>query len=208
MAIEKRFIHFKKFSDFNSKKLSANEANTQYTVGVSGEIQDGSPDVLYQSYVWIKDTRQQWTHGALYDCGDTSECVTEEYVDNAVEAVNVKGEDDYVYSNEEKVDMRFTRSHIPIGTDIPANVDLNTMPYLKIGKYYCNSGSDAQTISNCPVSVAFSMEIFNPLSTNVDDEETNAYNYRLRIIKEFNTGVQYTQLCKTTGTPGVWTYNP
>jgi hypothetical protein len=52
------------------------------------------------------------------------------------------------------------------------------------------------------------MEIFNPLSTNVDDEETNAYNYRLRIIKEFNTGVQYTQLCKTTGTPGVWTYNP
>lgn len=59
MAIEKRFIHFKKFSDFNSKKLSANEANTQYTVGVSGEIQTGSPDILYQSYVWIKDTQQQ-----------------------------------------------------------------------------------------------------------------------------------------------------
>ena len=51
MAIEKRFIHFKKFSDFNSKKLSANEANTQYTVGISGEIQTGRPDVLYQSYV-------------------------------------------------------------------------------------------------------------------------------------------------------------
>lgn len=208
MAIEKRFIHFKKFSDFNSKKLSANEANTQYTVGVSGEIQEGSPDVLYQSYVWIKDTRQQWTHGALYDCGDTSEFITEEYVNNAVEAVNVKGEDGYVYSNGEKVDMRFTRSLIPIGTDIPANADLNTIPYLKIGKYYCNSSADAQTISNCPVSVAFSMEIFNPLNPNVDDEETAAYNYRLRIIKEFNTGVQYTQLCKTTGTPGVWTYNP
>jgi hypothetical protein len=67
MAIQKRFIHFKKFSDFNSKKLSANEANTQYTVGVSGAIQDGEPDILYQSYVWIKDTQQQWTHGQLYD---------------------------------------------------------------------------------------------------------------------------------------------
>lgn len=63
MAIQKRFIHFKKFSDFNSKKLSANEANTQYTVGVSGEIQNGEPDILYQSYIWIKDTQQQWTHG-------------------------------------------------------------------------------------------------------------------------------------------------
>ena len=67
MAIEKRFIHFKKFSDFNSKKLSANEANTQYTVGIGGEIQTGSPDVLYQSYVWIKDTQQQWTHGQIYN---------------------------------------------------------------------------------------------------------------------------------------------
>lgn len=70
MAIEKRFIHFKKFSDFNSKKLSANEANTQYTVGISGEIQTGSPDVLYQSYVWIKDTQQQWTHGQIYNGSD------------------------------------------------------------------------------------------------------------------------------------------
>lgn len=67
MAILKRFIHFKKFSDFNSKKLSANEANTQYTVGVSGELQNGEPDVLYQSYCWIKDTQQQWTHGQLYN---------------------------------------------------------------------------------------------------------------------------------------------
>lgn len=71
MAIEKRFIHFKKFSDFNSKKLSANEANTQYTVGVSGAIQNGEPDILYQSYVWIKDTKQQWTHGQLYDGTDS-----------------------------------------------------------------------------------------------------------------------------------------
>lgn len=79
MAIEKRFIHFKKFSDFNSKKLSANEANTQYTVGISGEIQTGSPDVLYQSYVWIKDTQQQWTHGQIYNGSDV-DIDTSQYV--------------------------------------------------------------------------------------------------------------------------------
>ena len=78
MAIQKRFIHFKKFSDFNSKKLSANEANTQYTVGVSGAIQDGDPDILYQSYVWIKDTKQQWTHAQLYGNDFTVDLTYEE----------------------------------------------------------------------------------------------------------------------------------
>ena len=78
MAIQKRFIHFKKFSDFNSKKLSANEANTQYTVGVSGAIQDGEPDILYQSYVWIKDTKQQWTHAQLYGNDSTVDLTYEE----------------------------------------------------------------------------------------------------------------------------------
>lgn len=67
MAIKKKLIHFKNYSDFNSKKLSANEANTQYTQGVGGTIQNGSPDILYQSICWIKDTKQQWTHGQLYD---------------------------------------------------------------------------------------------------------------------------------------------
>lgn len=84
MAIQKRFIHFKKFSDFNSKKLSANEANTQYTVGVSGAVQNGEPDILYGSYVWIKDTQQQWTHGQLYDCSSTS-ADSSEYTQSTIE---------------------------------------------------------------------------------------------------------------------------
>ena len=67
MAINKKLIHFKNFSDFNSKKLSANENNTQYTLGIDGAVTDGSPDILYQSICWIKDTKQQWTHGQLYD---------------------------------------------------------------------------------------------------------------------------------------------
>ena len=68
MAINKKLIHFKNFEKFNSLKLSANEENTKYTLGVNGEVQDGTPDILYQSVVWIKDTQQQWTHGQMYDC--------------------------------------------------------------------------------------------------------------------------------------------
>lgn len=66
MAINKKLIHFDSFSNFNSKKLSANVDNTQYTVGVNGTVQTGSPEILYQSIVYIKDTKQQWTHGQLY----------------------------------------------------------------------------------------------------------------------------------------------
>jgi hypothetical protein len=63
MAINKKLIHFENFSNFNSKKLSANKENTKYTIGVNGTTQTGSPDILYQSIVYIKDTKQQWTHG-------------------------------------------------------------------------------------------------------------------------------------------------
>lgn len=71
MAINKKLIHFNNFSTFNSQKLSANANNKQYTEGVNGEIKSGDPDILYQSICWIKDTKQQWTHGQLYSLSDT-----------------------------------------------------------------------------------------------------------------------------------------
>ena len=71
MAINKKLIHFNNFSTFNSQKLSANANNNQYTEGVNGEIKSGDPDILYQSICWIKDTKQQWTHGQLYSLSDT-----------------------------------------------------------------------------------------------------------------------------------------
>lgn len=72
MAINKKLIHFNTFENFNSKKLSANTENTQYTIGINGSIQTGSPDILYQSIVYIKDTKQQWTHGQLYSGGSNA----------------------------------------------------------------------------------------------------------------------------------------
>lgn len=115
-------------------------------------------------------------------------------------------EDGYIYSAGEKVDMRFTRSLLPVGTSIPASANLNTIEFLKIGKYYCSLNADAKTIKNCPVNVAFSMEVFNPLGTNVDDETTRDYTYRLRVLTQYDTGQQYMQFCRTNGTAGSWIY--
>ena len=131
----------------------------------------------------------------------------EEIRTNATTGASVVGEDGYVYSNGEKVDMRFTRSLLPVGTSIPAKANLNTKEYLKIGKYYCSLNVDAKTVTNCPTSEAFSMEVFNPLGTNVDDEDTREYTYRLRVLTAYKTGVQYIQYCATSGTAGSWTYN-
>lgn len=128
----------------------------------------------------------------------------DKYIPKSVARVS---EDGYLYSNGEKVDMRFTRSLLPVGASIPAKANLNTKQYLKIGKYYCSLNADAKTITNCPVNVAFSMEVFNPLGTNVDDEDTKDYTYRIRVLTQYDTGQQYMQFCKTSGTPGSWTYD-
>lgn len=120
---------------------------------------------------------------------------------------NLVDEDGYVYSAGEKVDMRFTRSLLPVGTSIPASANLNTIEFLKIGKYYCSQNVDAKTVKNCPVNMAFSMEVFNPLGTNIDDETTADYTYRLRVLTPYDTGIHYIQCCRTSGTPGTWTYD-
>lgn len=73
MAINKKLIHFKKKEDFNQKKLSTNEANTQYRLGIAGTVTTGNPDIKYQSIVFIKDTKEIWTHDQIYPCPYTEE---------------------------------------------------------------------------------------------------------------------------------------
>lgn len=175
MAIEKRFIHFKKFSDFNSKKLSANEANTQYTIGVSGEIQDGSPDVLYQSYVWIKDTKQQWTHGQLYDGTDSgakvytwnwdgsdSGTLTQEEYDGINEA-------DVVYLSIDGQPGTVIKSYLSSG------IQLDNMIIIDLSEY--NSGSWAtQTTFTINSDKTYSVKYTNvsiPTKTSQLENDSN-----------------------------------
>lgn len=62
----KRFIHFNSKVDLNDKKLASDYTNTSYQLGGKGDIVEGDPDISYQSIVYIKDTRESWTHGQFY----------------------------------------------------------------------------------------------------------------------------------------------
>lgn len=92
MAINKKLIHFKTFENFNSHKLSANEENTKYTLGIDGEVLNGTPDILYQSIVWIKDVQKQWTHGQLYGGSSTADAEFSDTSENAVQNKTVTSE--------------------------------------------------------------------------------------------------------------------
>lgn len=96
---------------------------------------------------------------------------------------------------------------VPTGTSIPANADLNTVEYLKVGRYYCSKNDSAKTLLNCPTNVAFMMEVYSPLSTAIDNETTKQWVYRLRKITVHNSGLQFIQYCTAGDTAGVWTYN-
>ena len=95
---------------------------------------------------------------------------------------------------------------VPTGTSIPAKADLNTTTYLKVGRYFCSKNTDAATLTNSPLSVAFMMEVSSPLSTTIDNETTKTWVYRLRKITAYNTGVQYVQYCYVGGTANSWSY--
>lgn len=58
MAINKKLIHFNKRSTFDN------------------ELNKGN--IVYTSIVWIKDTKQIWTHGQIYDCDLTNYAKKEE----------------------------------------------------------------------------------------------------------------------------------
>lgn len=76
MAINKKLIHFNKKATFNSQKLSANDSNTQYRVGGTGTVRTGAPDINYQSIVYIKDSKEIWTHGQFYATAVTWSTIT------------------------------------------------------------------------------------------------------------------------------------
>lgn len=70
MAINKKLIHFNTKANFITKKLSANVNDTQYYTynadGSTTTVTTGAPDIKYSSIVFIKDTKEIWTHGQLY----------------------------------------------------------------------------------------------------------------------------------------------
>lgn len=98
-------------------------------------------------------------------------------------------------------------SLIPTGTNIPANTDLNTVTYIKVGNYYCSANATAATLTNCPTGGnAFLMQVYSPLSPTINNETTSTYIYRIRKIIAYNTGAEYVQAIYSGATKGVFTY--
>lgn len=101
---------------------------------------------------------------------------------------------------------RLYRMLVPTGTEITSSKNLNTTEFLVVGRYYCSANNTVATLSNCPTTSAFMMDVFSPLSTTIDNETTSPWCYRLRMLTTY-TGETYVQQCETTGTANVWTYH-
>ncbi len=109
--------------------------------------------------------------------------------------------------NGKQID-RIYCSMVPAGTNIPANADLNTTAYIKVGNYYCSSNANAATLKNSPITVAFMMQVYSPLSTTIDNETTGTYVYRIRKLINYSNGDEYVQKLQSSGTAGTFTYEP
>lgn len=96
-------------------------------------------------------------------------------------------------------------SMVPYGTTIPASANLNTTTYLKVGNYFCASNANAGTLTNSPVTEAFMMQVYTPLSTTFDNETTGTWVYRIRKLMTY-TGHEYIQYCYAGATANSWTY--
>ena len=103
------------------------------------------------------------------------------------------------------INRRVLRELVPNGTAIPANTDIKTTNYLKVGKYVCSSSATAATLTNCPTTVAFNMEVFSPLKDAIDDETTAQWVYRVRKITTLSGDI-YIQEVSSGSTVGTFYY--
>lgn len=153
----------------------------------------------------------------LAPSGQTATKTTTSYFDSGVTlnpstntiAANISGNAaSATKATNDKNDRDISRiycSMIPAGTAIPANADINTATYLKVGNYYCSKNADVTTLTNCPTTLAFMMQVYNPLSTAIDNETTATWVYRLRKIMT-HKGVEYYQFVNSGATAGTFTY--
>lgn len=90
-------------------------------------------------------------------------------------------------------------------TAIPANANLNSETYLKVGQYYVNQNTTVSTLTNCPTSYAFTMTVEATQDTTYDDE-SSPYRNRVRKITDYH-GDMWVQFVTSSASGGVWSYN-
>ena len=109
--------------------------------------------------------------------------------------------------DKKAIDREFFRMLPKGGTYIPANADLNSIEYIKVGNYYNCLNRETQTMKNAPSGTAFMMYVLSPLSGEYDDESTRTWVYRLRIFVGYEGNI-FTQLAYSGNTAGSFTYGP
>lgn len=76
------------------------------------------------------------------------------------------------------------------GEPIPANSNLNTVEFCKVGKYFCERNATVATLTNCPTNNAFDLVVYASAST--DGVTTDGAIYVLRRLVTYY-GVEYIQ---------------
>lgn len=113
---------------------------------------------------------------------------------------------DVANNNQDQNLSRAYRSLIAsYGWRIPDNSNLNTPSLMKVGRHISGGNSSVATLTNCPTSNAFSMEVFLAMGSTLDDETTGTWIYRTRRIVDYK-GNEYIQYASVNGTPNNWTY--
>lgn len=90
--------------------------------------------------------------------------------------------------------------------EIPANKNLNTLAYCNVGRYYCGMNSTVATLSNCPTSNAFVMEVYSPLSKDVNISPTGNV-YRVRKILDYKGNEYIQDIAINNNTPAYNAWN-
>ena len=112
------------------------------------------------------------------------------------------------YGPTKAVDREFFRLLPKGGTHIPANADLNSIEYLKVGNYYNPSNAESGTMKNCPADNAFIMYVLSPISEDYDNESTAQWVYRLRIFITCSGDGIFVQKVSSGNTAGSFNYGP
>ena len=115
-------------------------------------------------------------------------------------------------ADKKAIDREFFRMVPKGGTYIPANADLNSIEYIKVGNYYNTFDRESTTIKNIPVIQlpykAFMMYVLSPLTEVYDNESIDQWVYRLRIFVTYTGNDIFVQQVDSGATAGKFNYGP
>lgn len=204
-AANKDYGRFSTNTDGGAANISDKPTTGMGFVGIAYRIRDYGSEDQYFVICYVHNDPDPFT--ALVSQNSTSITWKRQTVavDSAFSTTSTNPVQNQVITNKINQLDRYYRALVPVGTQIASNKDLNTLEFLSVGKYYNSTNASVATLTNCPTTEAFMMEVFSPLSTTIDNESTATWVYRLRIITTLS-GAMYTQQASSGSTAGTFTY--